>query len=81
MKIRKVMWFDGVPTEARKCMGGMGIGLFNNLLKEIVSAEIGIIKWSTNSKATIAHTILIKNGYIEKNIPTSINTLPYTYPM
>ena len=81
MKIRKVMWFDRVPTEARKCMGGMGIGLFNNLLKEIVSAEIGIIKWSTNSKATIAHTILIKNGYIEKNIPTSINTLPYTYPM
>ena len=60
MKIRKVTWFDRVPIKARKCMGGMGIGLFNNLLKEIVSAEIGIIGWSTNSKATIAHTILIK---------------------
>ena len=81
MKIRKIMWFDRVPIEARKCMGGMVIGLLNNLLKEIVSAEIGIIRWSTNSKATIAHTILIKNGYIEKNIPTSISTLPYTYPM
>ena len=47
-------------------MGGMVIGLLNNLLKEIVSAEIGIIRWSTNSKATIAHSILTKNGYIEK---------------
>nr|XP_023885403.1 pentatricopeptide repeat-containing protein At4g01400, mitochondrial-like [Quercus suber] len=36
MKIRKVMWFDRVPIEARKFMGGMGIRLFNNLLKEIV---------------------------------------------
>ena len=81
MKIRKVMWIDRVPIEARKCNGGMGIGLFNNLLKEIVSAEIEIIRWSTNSKATIAYTILIKNGYIEKNILTSISTLPYTYPM
>ena len=75
------MWFDRVPIEAQKFMGGMGIRLFNNLLEEIVSTKIGIIRWPTNSKATIAHTILIKNGYIEKNIPTSINTLPYTYPM
>ena len=75
------MWFDRVPIEARKCMGGMGIRLFNNLLKEIVSTKIGIIRWSTNSKATIAHTTLIKNGYIEKNIPTSISSPPYAYPM
>ena len=66
MKIRKVMWFDRVPIEAQKFMGGMGIRLFNNLLKEIASAEIGIVRWSTNSKATIAHSILTKNGYIEK---------------
>ena len=31
MKIRKVMWFDRVPIKAQKCMGVMGIGLFNNL--------------------------------------------------
>ena len=37
MKIRKVMGFDRILIEVRKCVAGMGIGWLTNFLNEILS--------------------------------------------